>query len=325
MQTNIQSSSQPISAQGSIYKLEPSAFWQWWQLSQSLKLFPKKIPDPFKNDALRAISLFLLMMPLQVGILFYRVLGTPMDNNQWTAVTRLVLLAGFLWLGNAWLFVQAFKRHQRILHQVIATESGLEVSSPFFKRKINWFYIQEVFSFVDIDTGIVMHQISCAQGESYLLSPQLTNCQDLIASIKSRISQRPEQQEELNYRLSDSFLDSGNMAIAAIFMVFAFYFLNAQKVPAIGECAVITAVLLALMGLRYLNNEKIPQLIRARKNEIFLQTRKQKYVIPVEQILQPKRLGSSIFFKTRANWFLLVFQKKEIRQRLLDNSNLKLP
>ncbi|MBC8000040.1 MAG: hypothetical protein IAF58_18940 [Leptolyngbya sp.] len=307
----------------SVHCLEGKAFWQWWQLSDSLKLRPKRLPDHLKNDALRSISLFLLLTPVQVAFYTYCVIPHPISASQLDSLTRLLILVALVWLANVWLFASSLKNHQRFVQEVAVTADTLEIKAPFFQRKFHWFEIEQIFPFTDAESGTEMHQVTCTRGECFLLSPLLTDSEQLVSLIKSKVAHPPENSGEQNYRLSDSFLDAANVAIAAIFMAVSFVLLQNSTIPSSGEIIGFTVLFAALLAVHWFYKEKIPQLVRIKKSEVYLQTRSKKYVIPIGQILENKKFGKSLIFKTRTNWFMVAFLQKEQREKLLETSKLE--
>lgn len=307
----------------SVYRLEGRPFWQWWQLADSLKLRSKRLPDHLKNDALRSISLFLVLTPVQAAFYICCVVPKPMGAYQWNSLTQLLFLVALVWIANVWLFASSFKNHQRIVQEVAVTADTLEIKAPFFQRKFHWFEIEEIFPFTDAESGTEMHQVTCSRGEWFLLSPLLTDSEQLVSLIKSKVAHPPENSGEQNYRLSDSFLDAANMAIAAIFMAVTFVLLRNFTIPSPGEIVGFAVLFASLLAVHWFYKEKIPQLVRIKKSEVYLQTRSKKYVFPIGQILENKKFGKSLIFKTRTNWFMVAFFRKEQREKLLETSKLE--
>ncbi len=304
-----------------MHKLERNAFWQWWQLSQAFKLIPKRTQDPFRNDALRASLIFLLTCPLQLALMLSLALPEALATHREFAILKLAVMTVFVWLIMLRLFLLAGRRHVRIIQEVIATEDGLELKSPFFKKKIQWFEINDVFPVSNIEAGEDLFEIDCNNGECFFLSKNLSESNRLIALVESKLTRTKRPSFELNYRLPDAFFDSANMATYAIIIAVAFGCINSTKPPTLPEALMMLLFSVGSLAVRWLYVHKIPQLVRLGQSEIFLRTRSQSQLIAMEQVQQIKKLGFLLIIKTRANWFVLFLSKKEpIKEKLLECS-----
>lgn len=303
----------------SVHKLERDAYWQWWQMSQAFRLIPKRTIDPFKNDALRAAVMFLATCPIHVAFMLHMTLPMAVAEHREWALLKILVMTALVWLGLLWLFLLAGRRQVRIAQEVVATEEGLEISSPFFKRKIYWLEINDVFPVGNIEIGYDMFQIDCNNGEWFLLSQKLSECARLVSLIESKLSRTKRPSYELTSRISDGLFDAANLATWAILIAVAFGPLNSGKIPTLPEFALIAALSTIALANRWMWAHKIPQLVRYGKSEIYLRTRTSSQIIALDQVKQIKKLGNLLILKTRSNWFLLFFNKSEpLHEKLLE-------
>ncbi len=303
----------------SVHKLERDAFWQWWQLSQSFKLIPKRTKDPFRNDGLRTSVIFLITCPLQLALMLILAIPEALATHKELAILKLAVMTVLVWLIMLRLFLLSGRRHLRIVQEAIATEDGLELKSPFFKKKIQWFEINDVFPVGNIETGEDWFEVDCNNGECFFLSNKLSESNRLIALIESKLTRTKRPSFELNYRLPDGLFDSINMAAYAVLIAVAFACINSTKLPTLPEASMMLLFSAGILAVRWLHVHKIPQLVRLGQSEVFFRTRSQSQLIAMDQVKQIKKLGFLLIVKTRANWFVLFLSKQEpIKEKLME-------
>ncbi len=303
----------------STHKLERTAFWQWWQLSQAFKIIPKRTQDPFRNDALRASLSFLIICPLHVAFMLHLALPSAIAEHKELALLQLVGMTALVWLSQAWLFFLAARRHARIAQEVLATESVLEIRSPFFTKKVHWHQINDVFQVGNVDSGAGMFVVECNNGESFLLSEKLNQCNRLVAYIESKLSRSMRPSFEINYRIGDGFFDAANMAGWAIMIALSFALIKQPKPPSAIELLIAAGVTALVLAHRWFIANKMVQLARLNQSELFLKTRSQSQLIALDQVKEIKRIGPLMILKSRSNWFALMLSKKEpINEKLLE-------
>lgn len=319
MTFELKTQSNPPTTGRSVHKLERGAFWQWWQMSQAFSLRPKRTNDPFKNDALRASLVFLLSCPIHLAFLVHTALPAAVAEHREFALFKLWAMTVLVWLSQLWLFCLAGRRQLRIAQEVITTEDGLEVRSPFFKRKIHWSEINDVFRVGNKEAGYDMFEVDCNNGEWILLSEKLSDCESLISLIEKKLPRNKRPAYEFNYRISDGLFDAANLATWAIFIAIAFGPVNAGRLPTLPEFAMITVLSIVALANRWMWAHKIPQLVRVGQSEIYLRTRSQSQLIAWDQVKAIKKLGSLHIIKTRTKWFVVLLSKNEpVNEKLME-------
>lgn len=295
----------------SVHRLETTAVKQWWQVADAFKLIPRRTQDPFRNDALRSAASFLATLPFGVALMLYQAVPYAITHHQELKVLQLVAMVGVVWLIQAYMLVRSGRNHVRIVHEVTATEEGLEVRSPFFRRNIRWHEVSDLFQVGNTDQGYGMYELDCNNGETVLLSSQLSNSYRLFELIENKLARTPRPSFQHNHRISDGFFDMIPMTVSAIYIALIFSLVKATALPTLPEVAMMIGLLSAISGLGWFYKNKIPQLVRYGDSEIYVRTRTQTRLINWDQVRQIKRFAGITILKTRSNWFAIFVSKTE--------------
>jgi hypothetical protein len=303
------------------FELDRHSRSQWWQISQFFKLIPKKEPDPFLNTTLRSIAMFLVMCPIHVVFMLYIALQKPVNQTQQLSLLHLVLLAGVVWLIQGWLLLRAGHNHARIVHSVVPVEGGLKFQAPFFTKHIHWFEITDIFPLGTIENNFKFYQVDCNNGEYFLLSDRLSNCNELVELIDGKISGVVRENFEENLRVPDALFDGAIIASSAILIAVGFSVFQKPVFPSIQQLIVFAAVYLCVHLFIRFHNAKIPQIIRVGEPGLYLRSRTQSKFFHWDAIQQIKSVGPFRLLKTRTDWFVLFLSKREpVAQRLLERT-----
>ncbi len=309
----------PVVSGPSVHKLDRDALWKWWQMSQAFALIPKRTTDSFTNHTLRMSMLFLLTCPVHLAFMLYMTVPSALAEHKEFAVVKLAAMTVLVWLSQLWLFILAGRRHIRIAQQIVATEDGLEISAPFFKKKVLWSEINDVFPVGNFESGYDLHEVDCNNGEWFLLSEKLSESNRLLALIESKLSRKLRPSFSLNYRIPDGVMDSVPMALWAVLIAISFSLAAATKVPTLSQLAIFAVVIAGAAAVRWLFVNKVAQLVRIGESEIYLRTRSQSQLIAMDGVKEIKKLGNFLVVKTRSNWFALFLSKKEpVNEKLLE-------
>ena len=149
--------------------------------------------------------MFLATCPVSVAFMLYQALPYALAHHQELKVVQLVAMVAVVWLVQAYMLVRAGRNHMRIAHEVTATEEGLEIRSPFFKRSIRWHEVSDIFQVGNADQGYDMHELDCSNGETILLSSKLSDSYRLFELIENKLSRTPRPSFQHNLRISDGF------------------------------------------------------------------------------------------------------------------------
>ena len=315
----------PDSPKG-VFELDRHSRLQWWQTSQFFKLIQKKEPDPFLNHTLRSIAMFLVMCPIHIVFVLYIAFQKPINQTQGLALIHLTGLGLVVWFIQGWLLLKAGRNHARIVHSVIPVEGGLEFQAPFCKKRIHWFEITDVYPLRTVENNFTLYQVDCNNGEFFLLSERLSNCQELIELIDGKISGSVRMDFQENMRVPDALIDSAIIASSAILIAVGFSVFQRPVMPSIEGLTIFSAVALAVHLFIRLHNEKIAQVIRVGEPGLYLRSRTQSKFFPWHQIEQVKSVGPFRLVKGHTDWFVLFLSKKEpAGQKLLEHTKLLAP
>lgn len=302
----------------SVHQLDSDSHRKWWQIKNFFSLRQKRDQSNFRNQGLTTSFVFLITCPLHLAIMIGTALPSVVAEHKEIALLKLVFFTVVAWAILANAFVAVFRRHQRIVHQVIATDDGLEVSSPFLNRKIRWGEIRDAFEVGNPESGYDMLQLDYTGGESIFLSKSLSNSEQLFALIENRLKWTPRMTFQLNHRLSDEFFDMCSLSMTAIVVALVFTLASAsQQRPE--NVAALLALTALVGGYKWFCHHKTAQLIRIGKSEIYIQTRNQSKLLSWDQIKEIKRLPilGLALLKTRDEWLNLGFTRKDKETILL--------
>lgn len=297
----------------SVHQLDRDSHHRWWQVKNFFSLKQKRDQSNFRNQGLTTSFLFLMTCPLHLAIMIGTVLPTVVAQHKELDLLKLILLTVVAWAIMANAFLAVFRRHQRIVHQVIATDEGLEVSSPFFSRKIRWGEIRDAFEVGNPESGYDMLQIDYTGGESIFLSKKLSNSNQLFALIENRLKWTPRMTFQLNHRLSDELFDLCSLSMTASVVALLFTLASPQTMPRIDTISILLIFAVLVGASKWFFHNKTAQLIRIGKSEIYIQTRNQSKLLNWDQLkeIKPIPLLGLNLLKTRNEWFNLGFTSKD--------------
>lgn len=304
-------------ASPSTYKLEGKAFWQWWQLSNSFKLGPKRQPDPLRNEALQGLASFILTCPFGVALMLYLALQRA-ESVHIFELAKTTVMAACVWIFMIALFVRAFRHHQNYAQEVTVTPTGIEFKSAFQREKFQWYEVKDIYKFTDTSSGIPVYKVECKNQKKYFLVSELTQFKELLTVIESKLSRSSSSEYHASYRVSDAVFDSASMAASAIVIAIAFSLLKQTVMPPPGDLLLYGSLCVVAIALDWIHQNKIPQEVRLGKSSIFIQTRKGSQTIGWDQIQKTKKIGTAVLLQTRSNWFFLSFMGKDLAPNLLE-------
>lgn len=297
----------------SVHQLDSDSHRKWWQIKNFFSLRQKQDQSNFRNQGLTTSFVFLITCPLHLAIMIGTALPSVVAEHKEIALLKLVLFTVVAWAILANAFVAVFRRHQRIVHQVIATDDGLEVSSPFFNKKIRWGEIRDAFEVGNPENGYDMLQLDYTGGESIFLSKSLSNSEQLFALIENRLKWTPRMTFQLNHRLSDEIFDMCSLSMTAVAVAVVFTLAGAASLQRLENVAILLVLAVLVGAYKWFCHHKTAQLIRIGKSEIYIQTRNQSKLLNWDQIKGIKRipiLGLTLL-KTRNEWLNLGFTRKD--------------
>jgi len=295
----------------SIYELDKHSRQQWWQTSQAFRLIPKKEKDPFKNEALRSIGMFLLLCPIHVAVMLSWSLKIALTQHKEMDLLRMTAMAGLVWLSQIWLFMMAARRHARIVHRVVPVDGGLVFEAPFTRKRVHFFELVDIYPVGNLENGQEFYQVDCNNGDSFLLSKRLSNCDELIGLIDSKISGVVRRRYEVNFRLPNALIDMAITASSVVWIVTAFSIFSKGTMPNAVDFAIFALVSLASLAFLRLQTHKVPQLVRVGECGVYLRTQAQSHYLQWDQVKQVKKFGPFSLLQLRNNWFLILTGTKE--------------
>ncbi len=302
--------SMPMPPGTSVHHLRGKALRQWWQISSG------KVREMSRNDQLRQYVVFLVCMPF-FAVGSYYVGGPKVMTAIWLSV--------LVWLGIFVLLLSSVRRHLYRVLEVRVSEDGLELRSLFFTRKIRWLEIVDFFSTGNLETGHNDFALECSTGEQFFLSKDLTDSNQLFATI-SRCMSRPGIAYDITYDIGDGLIDGAIGASFAVMVALLFgpsRWLLTTSHPGINDVVTNLVIPVLLTGLPlfcwWLHVTKVPRLVRAGTSGLYIKTRSGTRVIGWDQITSIKRIIGWMVIRSRSGWFVMYAPKKEpMTEKLLE-------
>lgn len=304
-----QGNSLPVPARTSVHRLQGKDLRKWWQDPLAVRK-----DDVYANVGIQQLLVTLLTVPILAIASYYRFAS-------WTMIAPGLVL----WLAVLFLLLSFFRRHRYHVLQVTASESGLDLKSPFLERTIHWSEIADFFPAGTMDPKEFVLQ--CRNGEEFFLLKDLTNSADLFGLIITRMA-KPEVVYDLNYRLPDGYRDLGRSAAFVTLGVgvwtVAQALLNPNHLGVMDPANLLSLMFLVVfyalaLAWCWINLTKAPQLIRAGRAGLCIQTDGKRQVIMWEQITQIRYVANWIVVRSRYGWFVMMASKAEpMAEKLLE-------
>lgn len=301
------------------HQLSDSARKQWWQLSHLWSIRLK--PNNYTNQSLMALVLFLFQLPVMMIVLLF---SMPEAN---TALYKLILLTGGVWVAALLIFAWAFSHHLRKIMVARTSDEGLELESLSYKRKIRWLDISAVFPVQDISLAQDEYVVVCKNGELFFLGRELSDFKSLIQKIEKHVP-APNDTYQTNSCVPYGHFDIPMIAVFAIMLAVSFgqlkclLFAPHFKIVEL-LVAFLPAFIVAIIAYAFLwyHINRIPQIVRIGKNSVYLKTRTNSYTIPKDQISLGK-FGRLLTLKTRPGKFLIFATVKDaVGQKLIEQKS----
>ncbi|MGD9680620.1 MAG: hypothetical protein AB7W16_05485 [Candidatus Obscuribacterales bacterium] len=295
-----------------VHRLDKGGKRLWWQMPTLGGPKPRKA-DLRQNGALKALPLFLLQLPF--ALFFYYKAGL----NDFSSPGGIFILASSLVaaVSALILLVSIARRHRYNVHEVRILDDGMELLAPGLCQRIKWIDIAEFFPAGADPPGYDMYALCLKNGDRYFLWKELSDCDKLVETI-TRNAPGASGSYKVNFGLADSYFD---MAIIASWAVLIAGGINIAQALFVSGKAQDSAQLLSLAGLAllalpviahwWLIANKVPQLVRAGEQGLFIRTRNRSFSVDWNQVTGIKRIAMFTIVKTRTGWFAMMSGKED--------------
>ena len=299
-----------LASPAGVHRLDGDALRVWWHVPPVLGL-RKRQYGAYYNHAIQCQIMFLFQLPFAAAIMVVAAGGMS------AATLTLLMMAAAAWLSGFILLASIFSRHRYQIQEVVVRDDGLELRSPFLRRRVSWLEIEHFCPSSSKPSGPDSHVLLTRGGERFVLWESLSDSESLFQIIASRIAPSAVSYG-VHGALEDSFFDMPILATWAIMLALSFNAIrplllapHALSTAELGALALMVAVCLPPVFLCRIYATRIPQLIRAGEQGLYIRTREKGYDIPWNQVTALKRLGSLMLISSRAGWFLSPYGKEE--------------
>lgn len=298
------------------HRLSNEARKQWWQRAHIWAIRLK--PNNYTNQCLMAQLLFLIQLP--VMMLMWIFSAHALDP----AIIKMLLLTLSVWFAALAVFAWTFSHHLRKIMVARVSNEMLELQSLSYKRKLHWLNIEAVFPVRNSDLGQDEYVLVCRNGELFFLGRELSNCEELIQSIKKHLP--PEEDHyETNYCVPYGHFDTSMISVFAIMVAVTFgplkwliFDTHHRMLELLLTFSPVIIVGLIAWAFLWYHYNRVPQIVRIGKNNVYLKTRSSAYTVPLDQITTGK-FGRMLTLKSRAGKFLIYTSTKELLgQKLIE-------
>jgi len=266
------------------YKPEGQQLKDWWQ---------RLLTPPAKTSIV-----FLISSPALLIIAWY------IDSSR--ALIMLPIFA-IVYLIVLLLLLDSINHQLRYICEITKSDTGMEVRSLFFHKKINW---KDIVDFFPIQDG---EYLLLTKNDEFFLAGSLLNNSGFIDSIQNHISV-PIASYDWSHRIPQYVFDGAKDAgIAVIIALICSLYTMGQSYIAgktLGNLHLwdlpILVLFLIVPWLMWVQVYKSPSLIRVSNTDLFLRLGSRTQSLKWEQIKSIKNLHPNLFLiRSDLGWFVL--------------------